>query len=60
MNSSIMICPPISIDITMVHDPGLQGSCISERIKEQLNLQMKDAVNVSIFEFGSEKIKQTL
>ena len=50
-----MIRPPISIDITMVCDTGSQDSYISERVKEQLNLRIKDAVNVSIFEFDSEK-----
>ena len=32
----------------MVCDSGWKGSYISERVKEQLNLQIKDAVNVSI------------
>ena len=53
----IMICPPISIDITMVCNSVSQDSYISERVKEQLNLEIKDAVNVSIFEFVSEKTK---
>ena len=39
----------------MVHDSGSQGSYISERVKEELNLWIKDVVNVIIFEFGSEK-----
>ena len=52
-----MLCPPIYIDITMVRGSGSKGSYISERIKEELNLGIKDAVNVSISEFGSEKQK---
>ena len=39
----------------MVRDTASQDSYISERVKEQLNLRIKDAVNVSIFEFGSEQ-----
>ena len=39
----------------MVCDSGSVVSCIFERVKEQLNLQIKDAVNVSFFKFGSEK-----
>ena len=50
-----MICSAISIDITMVCDSGSQGLCISERVKEQLNLRVKDAVNVNIFKFSSKK-----
>ena len=50
-----MICPSISLGITMVRDTASQDSCISERVKEQLNLRIKVAVAVSIFECGSEK-----
>ena len=39
----------------MVRDSGSKRSYISERVKQELNLGIKDAVNVSIFEFGSEK-----
>ena len=39
----------------MVRAWGSQGSCISERVKEQLNLWIRDAVIVSIFEFGSDE-----
>ena len=39
----------------MVQDSKSKGSYISERVKEELNLAIKDAVNFSILEFGSEK-----
>ena len=39
----------------MIHDSGSQSSYISERIKEQLNLEIKDEMNFSFLEFVSEK-----